>query len=150
MHATANILIVDDEEVVRHSYATTLSAARCRASAACDGEEAIRAMERETFDVVLLDLRMPGEGGMAVLRRMKQRWPDREVVIITGYPSVDSAKEAVRLGACDYLAKPLGPDEIVEAAHGAWLRKQWTLRGAAYDDDDKPSDPQSETTRSLS
>jgi DNA-binding NtrC family response regulator len=141
MDATARILIVDDEEVVRHSYATTLAAARCRASAASDGEEAIRAMEREPFDVVLLDLRMPGESGMGVLKKMKQRWPEAEVVIITGYPSVDSAKEAVRLGAFDYLAKPLGPDEILEAASGAYLRKQWALHGAAADQPPTSSKP---------
>jgi DNA-binding NtrC family response regulator len=141
MDATANILIVDDEEVVRHSYAATLAAARCRASVACDGEEAIRAMERETFDVVLLDLRMPGENGMGVLKAMKQRWPEREVVIITGWPSVDSAKEAVRLGAFDYLAKPIGPDEIVHVAQGAWRRKQWALHGAPCDDESIPIQP---------
>lgn len=135
MDANANILIVDDEEVVRRSYASTLAAAHCRASAARDGEEAIRAMEKEPFDVVLLDLRMPGESGMGVLKKMKQRWPEREVVIITGWPSVDSAKEAVRLGAYDYIAKPLGPDEILEVANGAYLRKQWALHGAARDDE---------------
>jgi DNA-binding NtrC family response regulator len=139
MNSIANVLIVDDEEVVRRSYASTLAAARCRASAACDGEEALQAMEREPFDVVLLDLRMPGEGGMGVLRKMKQRWPEREVVIITGYPSVDSAKEAVRLGAFDYLAKPVGPDEILEAAHGAFLRKQWALHGEAANDATNPN-----------
>lgn len=133
MNAIANVLIVDDEEVVRRSYATALATGACRASAASDGAEAIAAMEREPFDVVLLDLRMPGESGIGVLRQMKQRWPEREVVIVTGYPSVETAKEAVRLGACDYLAKPVGPDEILEAARCAFLRKQWAMRGAAND-----------------
>ena len=127
MNATANILIVDDEEVVRRSYQATLAAARCRASAACDGEEALAAMQAERFDVVLLDLRMPGDDGLEVLAKMKQRWPEREVVVITGFPSVDSAKEAVRLGACDYLAKPVGPDEILHAARAALLHKQWAI-----------------------
>lgn len=130
MNATANVLVVDDEEVVRRSYASALAAAQCRASAASGGEEALQAMERESFDVVLLDLRMPGESGMGVLKKMKQRWPESEVVVITGYPSVETAKEAVRLGACDYLAKPVGPDEILEAARAAYVRKQWAMRGA--------------------
>jgi len=133
MNAPANILIVDDEEVVRRSYASALALARCRAQAARDGEEALSAMEREPFDVVLLDLRMPGRGGLAVLEQMKRRWPDREVVIVTGYPTVDSAKEAVRLGAFDYLAKPLGPDELVETTRAALLRKHWALRDADGD-----------------
>ncbi len=133
----ANVLIVDDEEVVRRSYAAALAAAQCRSQAACDGDEALRAMEREPFDVVLLDLRMPGASGMTVLEQMKRRWPDREVVIITGYPSVDSAKEAVRLGAFDYLAKPIGPDQIQGAARRALTRKRWALHG----DGPRPSSP---------
>jgi DNA-binding NtrC family response regulator len=143
MNASANILIVDDEDVVRRSYASALSGSRCRAQAARDGDEALRAMEREPFDVVLLDLRMPGTGGMEVLEQMKRRWPDREVVVITGYPTVDSAKEAVRLGAFDYLAKPLGPDEVLETARAAFLRKQWALRPAdGHPDPSTPYAPQ--------
>lgn len=130
MDARANVLIVDDEEVVRRSYASALAAARWPAKAASGGGEALAAMEKEDFDVVLLDLRMPGTDGLAVLGAMKRRWPEREVVVITGYPSVESAKEAVRLGACGYLAKPVGPDDVVGAARAAFTRKQWTLRRA--------------------
>lgn len=136
MNAAANILIVDDEEVVRRSYASALATAECRAHSAADGEEALRAMEREPFDVVLLDLRMPGAGGMTVLEQMKRRWPESEVVIITGYPSVESAKQAVRLGAFDYIAKPVGPDEILGAARRALTRKQWALHGGERDRQD--------------
>jgi DNA-binding NtrC family response regulator len=127
MNAPARILIVDDEDVVRRSYASALAGARCRTRAARDGDEALDAMEKEAFDVVLLDLRMPGKDGMTVLEQMKRRWPEREVVVITGYPTVDSAKEAVRLGAFDYLAKPLGPEDLLETASAAFLRKQWAL-----------------------
>ena len=122
------ILIVDDEQVVRRSYEATLHGVNCDADSAENGAEALSAMQREPYDVVLLDLRMPGIEGMSVLRTMKHNWPESEVVIITGYPTVESAKEAVRLGACDYLSKPLGPDEIIGAARGAITRKQWTLR----------------------
>ena len=130
MNANANVLIVDDEEIVRRSFSSVLSRAHCHAEAANDGTQALSAMERRDFDVVLLDLRMPGSDGLAVLKKMKERWPDREVVIVTGYPSVESAKEAVRLGARDYLAKPLGPDELVAAAEGALTHKRWALRPA--------------------
>jgi DNA-binding NtrC family response regulator len=85
-------------------------------------------MKREPADVVLLDLRLPGARGLEVLEAMKRQWPETEVVVITGYPSVDSAKQAVRLGAADYLAKPVGPNEVTSAARTALLRKQWTLR----------------------
>jgi DNA-binding NtrC family response regulator len=134
MNAKANILIVDDEEVVRRSFSSALAAAQCRAEAANDGAEALAAMERKPFDVVLLDLRMPGADGISVLKSMKRRWPASEVVIVTGYPSVESAKEAVRLGACDYLAKPLDPEALVAAANGAIARKRWALRPCERDE----------------
>jgi len=71
---------------------------------------------------------MPDLDGMDVLKIIKERWPDSEVVVITGYPSIESAKEAVRLGACDYLAKPVGPDDIIKAANDAMVQKRWALR----------------------
>ena len=123
----ARVLVVDDEPVVRMSYTRSL-AADFDAHTAPDGEQALREMEREPADVVLLDLRLPGAQGLEVLEAMKHRWPETEVVVITGYPSVDSAKQAVRLGAADYLAKPVGPNEVMSAARNALVRKQWTLR----------------------
>jgi DNA-binding NtrC family response regulator len=122
------VLVVDDEDVVRLSYAAALASSSCELATARNGAEAMRAMERDPCDVVFLDLRMPGQDGMSVLAQIKRQWPESEVVIVTGYPSVDTAKEAVRLGAFDYLAKPVGPDDIVGAARGAITRKQWALR----------------------
>lgn len=122
-----NILIVDDEEVVRRSYSRVLGGAHCHTESAVNGEEALRALTLKPFDVVLLDLRMPGQDGITVLRTIKQRWPESEVVVITGYPSVETAKEAVRLGACEYLAKPVDPDVVIHATRDAVLRKRWAL-----------------------
>lgn len=123
-----NVLVVDDQEVVRLSFLRSLKGADCDVEAVSSGSEALREMERRPFDVVMLDLRMPGMDGMSVLKTIKERWPESEVVIITGYPSVETAKEAVRLGAYDYLAKPLGPDEVINAASGAMMHKKWALR----------------------
>ena len=78
---------------------------------------------------------MPGMDGMAVLRTIKQRWPESEVVIITGYPNIETAKEAVRLGAYDYLAKPVGPDDVINATNGAVMQKQWSLHRDRTDQD---------------
>ena len=128
MDARASILVVDDEEVVRRSYARILGELDCEAQAAVDGEAALREMARRPFDAVLLDLRMPGPDGLEVLRTLKQRWPDCEVVVITGYPTVESAKQALQLGACGYLAKPADPDEVIDAARGAIRRKKWALK----------------------
>lgn len=126
MNKNANILIVDDEEVVRLSYRRLLTA-ECNVEVARSGIEALRAMEKRPYDVVLLDVRMPGMDGMAVLKAIKEKWPESEVIVITGYPSVDNAKEAVRLGAYDYLAKPLAPTEVIHAAAGAMAQKEWAL-----------------------
>lgn len=123
----SKILVVDDDEVVRLSHLRSLAGANCDVKAVWDGTEALRAMTEHPFDVVLLDLRMPGLDGMAVLRTIKEKWPESEVVIITGYPSIETAKEAVRLGAYDYLAKPVEPDAVINAATGAVMRKKWAL-----------------------
>jgi len=128
MNANSRILIVDDDEVVRLSYLRALAGARYSVEAARDGTEALRAMEEQPFEVVLLDLRMPGTDGMSVLKAIKERWPESQVVIITGYPSLGTVKDAIQIGACDYLSKPVGPDEIIHAAQGALTRKQWALQ----------------------
>src|SRR5450631_4136547 len=122
------ILIVDDDEVVRWSYQRSLQNVSCNVEAASDGEQALQTMEQKPFDVVLLDLRMPGKDGLTVLRTIKQKWPESEVVIITGYPTIDSAKEAVRLGAHDYLSKPVGPQDVIKITDSAMTHKQWALR----------------------
>jgi DNA-binding NtrC family response regulator len=121
------ILIVDDDEVVRLSYLRSLADIHRNVESARDGKEALRAIKEKAFDVVLLDLRMPGVDGMEVLKAIKDKWPETEVVIITGYPSIETAKEAVRLGAYDYLAKPVGPDDVINAATDAMTQKKWAL-----------------------
>lgn len=135
MSDRTRILVVDDDQVVRQSYQRSLQGISANIEAAGDGEEALNSMERNPFDVVLLDIRMPGQDGMSVLRTIKQKWPESEVVIITGYPSVDSAKEAVRLGAYDYLAKPVGPQDVINVTDGAVTRKHWALHRVPEDAD---------------
>ncbi len=158
MDEKTKILVVDDEEVVRHSHIRTLASMHCNVEVVRDGGEALQVMEQQPADVVLLDLRMPGMDGMSVLKTIKQRWPETEVVIITGYPSVDSAKEAVRLGAFDYLAKPVGPDDVINVANGAMTQKKWAMhrdrtaqeRGAGASADsawNTPTDSHIETRR---
>jgi DNA-binding NtrC family response regulator len=127
MDGKSKILVVDDEEVVRLSHLRLLTKADCNVEAVWNGTDALREMERDSFDLVLLDLRMPGLDGMSVLRMIKQRWPESEVVVITGYPSVETAKEAIRLGAYDYLAKPVDPDQVIKVANCAITKKKWSL-----------------------
>ena len=127
MNTKTRILVVDDEEIVRLSHMRVLAGVQCEVEAVVNGVEAVREMNRHPFDVVLLDLRMPGPDGMSVLRTIKQQWPEAQVVVITGYPTIETAKEAIRLGAYDYLAKPADPDEVIRVARGAMLQKTWSL-----------------------
>ena len=128
MSEKIKVLIVDDEEIVCLSYLRSLTGAHCNVEVAWNGVEALLAMEQHRFDLVLLDLRMPGMDGMSVLRTIKQKWPETQVVVITGYPNIETAKEAVRQGAYGYLAKPVGPDEVINAANDAVMQKKWTLQ----------------------
>jgi YesN/AraC family two-component response regulator len=128
MNGKVKILIVDDEEVIRKGFERTLAGEHSIVECASDGFEALRKMGERSFDVVLLDLRLPEMDGLTVLKRIKQQWPDSEVVVITGFPELETAKESVVLGAYDYLAKPVGPDEVINVTNGAMLNKRWALR----------------------
>jgi len=144
------ILVVDDDEVVRLGYLRSLKAANCdvEVETALNGEDALKVMEKRPFDVVLLDLRMPGMDGMSVLKSIRRDWPKSGVVIITGYPTIETVKEAMRLGACDYLAKPVSAAEIVSAATSALAQKTWALR--RYSADAATNDSPEETGKLAS
>ena len=106
------ILIVDDEANVRTVFSDVLRKENYTIKGAKDGLEALKAIEEETFDLVLLDLRMPQMDGIEVLGNIKKRKPQIPVIIYTGYGSVITAVEAMRKGAVDYLYKPFSPDEL--------------------------------------
>jgi DNA-binding NtrC family response regulator len=128
MNALAgSVLVVDDDETVRKSYLRSLKGSDCVVEAVADGNEALRQMECRPFDVVMLDLRLPGMHGLSVLKAIKEKWPESEVVVITGYPSVETAKDAIRLGAYDYIAKPVGPSDVIRATSAAMMQKKWSL-----------------------
>jgi DNA-binding NtrC family response regulator len=128
MSNKVQILIVDDESVVRHAFERILSSDRCDVTAVASGPEALQAMAFQSFDVVLLDLRMPGMDGLTVLRTIKQNWPESKVIVITGYAALQTAKDSVALGAFDYLAKPVGPQDVIRVTRDALVHKGWALR----------------------
>jgi two-component system response regulator AtoC len=109
----ARILVVDDEEGIRAFLADSLVTEGHDVLKASDGAEAAALIQRQTFHLMITDLRMPGMDGLALLERARRDVPEMEVVVLTAHGTVDTAVEAMKLGAADYLEKPLsGPAEI--------------------------------------
>jgi two-component system response regulator AtoC len=118
------ILVADDEEDVRTFLAEALERAGHEVIQVADGAAAVRAAREEPFDVVLTDLRMPGTDGMTVVRTVRTEQPDVEVIVLTAFGDVSTAVEAMKLGAFDYLEKPVsGPVAIRELVLGALERR---------------------------
>lgn len=127
MAVAPNILVIDDDEPIRDSCQQTLSKDGCLVKTAGEGNEGLRRMKEESFDVILLDLKMPGLSGVEVLERIKENNPETIVIIITGYPSVESAVQTMKMGAYDYLSKPFTPDELRIVLRRALEKKNLVL-----------------------
>jgi DNA-binding response OmpR family regulator len=106
------ILVVDDELPVCKSVSSALAIEDYTVDIALSGEEALEKQAESPYDVVITDLMMPGLSGMDLLRAVMDKRPDTKVIMITGYPSIRSAVEAIRIGAFDYIPKPFTPDEL--------------------------------------
>ncbi|MBW1679155.1 MAG: sigma-54-dependent Fis family transcriptional regulator, partial [Deltaproteobacteria bacterium] len=117
------ILVVDDEKVMQDSCSRILLKEGYKVHTAYFGEEAIEKFDQEPFDLVLLDLKMPGIGGIETLRRLKEMDPGSTILIMTGYPSIETAVKAIKLGAYDYITKPFTPDSLRIAINRALERK---------------------------
>jgi DNA-binding response OmpR family regulator len=108
----AFILVVDDEGAIRYSISKTLQRVGYQVHTAASGEEALEMMQRQDYDVVLTDIRMPGLTGVELLAEIKEHAPDAVVILLTGYASLETAIESLRLGAHDYLVKPSSSQDI--------------------------------------
>lgn len=103
----ARILVVDDDEGVRSFIAEALETSGHQVTEAGSGEEAMRSLHAHSYQLLITDLRMPGQGGMALLRQARSQWPELELIVLTAFGTVQSAVEAMKLGAFDFLQKPL-------------------------------------------
>jgi DNA-binding response OmpR family regulator len=108
----AYILVVDDEGAIRYSISKTLQRIGYQVHTAASGEEALEMLQHQDYDVVLTDIRMPGLSGVELLSRIKEQVPDAVVILLTGYGSMETAIESLRLGAHDYLVKPSSSQDI--------------------------------------
>lgn len=128
MRFPAKILVVDDEAIVCRSCRRVLAADGHDVSTALTGEEALRKIADDCFDVALLDLKIRGSGGLTVLRAIRKASPQTEVVVITGYPSIENAKESIRLGAFEYLTKPFVPQTLRTVVSQVLACKPWKMQ----------------------
>ena len=119
----SKILLVDDEVVFTGNMSKLLTTRGYRVIAVNSGDSAIQALEKEDFDVVVLDLKMPGMDGITTLKEIKKLGLFTETLILTGHGSIDTALEAIKLGAYEYLTKPCEIDELVDKIEGAWGKK---------------------------
>ena len=118
MTAPASLLIVDDDEVFRERLARALRQRGQDVVTAADGDEAIRAAEKGRLQAAVVDLRMPGMTGTELLPKLLRLHPKLRVVVLTGYGSIASAVEAMRLGAHNYVSKPADADDVLAAVMG--------------------------------
>ena len=127
MLSQANILVIDDEETMRDSCRQTLSRDGNRVEVADSGTKGLAILGLESFDLVILDLRMPGLSGMEVLKKIKQDDPEAMVIVITGYATVESAVEAMISGAYDFIPKPFTPVGLRAIVKRALDRRELAL-----------------------
>jgi DNA-binding response OmpR family regulator len=130
----AHVLVVDDEGAIRYSVSKTLQRVGYNVNEAASGEEALDVMKKQRYDVVLTDIRMPGLTGVELLRKIKEVAPDAIVILMTGYASLGTAVEALRLGAHDYLIKPSSSQDIRQSvARGIERSRNLKRRRALLD-----------------
>lgn len=121
--AHAKVLSVDDEEVIRSLIKKVMTKAGYDVKSAASGEEGLKIMNKESFDLAIIDLKMPGMGGMAFLEKMKELYPDTEAVILTGFGDIDTAVDAMKKGAFNFVPKPFSKDTFLTIIERALERR---------------------------
>lgn len=134
------LLIVDDEDRLRDMLSRSALEIGFIPSIASTAEQALRILQAEAgaIDIALIDLNLPGMGGLELLAKVRQRWPHTQAVILTGFGSLDSAKQAIRLDAADFLTKPCSLGDLEVALSKARERRLAYLRGTAVAGQPKP------------
>jgi DNA-binding NtrC family response regulator len=135
------ILVVDDELNICQSCAKVLKKMDYEVGYALNGYDALKMMEDTPFDIIITDLKMSSLGGMEVLRRVKEAYPSTQVIVMTGYASVSSAVEVMKMGALDYLPKPFTPDELRAIVNQAATEREKQLRNLKLQNQIKKSKP---------
>jgi len=128
------ILVLDDDPIVTLSCKRILGAEGYSISTVEKGEDALNKLAKEDFDLLISDVRLPDINGMEVLKESRVLKPKTDVVIITGYPTLDDARESTKLGASEYIEKPFTPDFMLNVAKKVFDTRGWILRQAFIDE----------------
>ena len=124
MDISGHILIIDDEAILRQTLAQILQRAKLEVTTAVSGDEGLTLLAQQPFDLVYLDIRMPGKSGLDVLKDIHANYPDVPVILFTAQPDLSSAIEALRHGAIDYLLKPLRPQALIDRTMAVLTHQQ--------------------------
>ena len=119
-------MLIDDEEGIRRVMSITLADAGYEVFTAPDGESGIRVCEEESPQIVITDIRMPGMDGIEVLKRIKEKDPDREVIVVTAFGEIEVAVRALQLDASDFITKPINDEALFVALERA--KERYTSR----------------------
>ena len=117
------VLFVDDEPEFLETMLDRMKKRNVAVQGAGSGEESLNVLKNDRIDVVVLDVKMPGMDGFETLKEIKKQYPLIEVIILTGYASMEGAMAGMELGAFDYLLKPVDIDELLYKIHDAWIQK---------------------------
>ena len=147
--AAERILIVEDEPRLRAMLLANITEMGMEPSGTASAEGALKLLDQQTFAIAIVDLNLPGMGGMDLCEQVRLRWPAIQLIILTGFGDLESAKRAIRLEAVDFLTKPCGMDNL-EAALGR-ARLRWLDRWLAVPDHRDPptADTEAETAEPL-
>ncbi|MFW5958170.1 MAG: response regulator [Desulfosalsimonas sp.] len=123
MNSQTTILLVDDEEEFVTTLAERLEIRSFKAKSATSGKQALEIMEKQSFDVAVLDVKMPGMDGLQLMERIKDRHPGLPVLLLTGYGAASEGENGMSKGAYDYLMKPVDIEELISKVHEAIANK---------------------------
>jgi DNA-binding NtrC family response regulator len=119
----ANVLVVDDEEQFLKVFSQRLEGKGMKVDTASSGEDAMKRVKNKEFDAIILDLVMPGMGGLETLNRIKKENPDVQIIVLTGHGTIEKGVEAIKAGAVDFMEKPVDINMILERVKEAKQQK---------------------------
>ena len=128
VHGNPKVLVVDDEETARENLQGLLESSGFAPAVAADGQEALERAAEQDFAIVLMDIKMPRMSGMEALPKLHKQRPDTIIIMTTGVGDAEMAMEAVRLGAYDYLVKPLDFDTVITRIKNALMQRELRLQ----------------------